>query len=408
MSLLKSEGSVSLSTFRAETREWLASNCPESMRGSAAEDEIVGGGKRQTYENPEAKLWLDRMAAKGWTAPTWPQEYGGAGLSKAEAAILRDEMAMINARAPIQGMGFSMIGPTLLDFGTDAQKAEHLPKIASGEIRWCQGYSEPGAGSDLASLQTRCEDQGDYYQVNGQKIWTSGAQYADWIFTLVRTDPKASKHDGISFVLIDMAQPGVTVKPIKLISGNSPFCETFFDDARCEKHNLVGQLNRGWTVGKRLLQHERSSISGLASGGSRGRYDHFGSLPDLAKQHLGLTHGRLSDRDLRRDIIKNEMDRKAFQLTQRRASEESESGGTPTFLTSLFKYYGSEHGNRRMELQLALMGTQSMGWEGNSFASDELATTRTWLRSKASTIAGGTSEVQLNIIAKRVLSLPDA
>ncbi len=408
MSLLKSEGSVSLSTFRAETREWLASNCPESMRGSAAEDEIVGGGKRQTYANPEAKLWLDRMAAKGWTAPTWPQEYGGAGLSKAEAAILRDEMAMINARAPIQGMGFSMIGPTLLDFGSDAQKAEHLPKIASGEIRWCQGYSEPGAGSDLASLQTRCEDQGDYYQVNGQKIWTSGAQYADWIFTLVRTDPKASKHDGISFVLIDMAQPGVTVKPIKLISGNSPFCETFFDDARCEKHNLVGQLNRGWTVGKRLLQHERSSISGLASGGSRGRYDHFGSLPDLAKQHLGLTHGRLSDRDLRRDIIKNEMDRKAFQLTQRRASEESESGGTPTFLTSLFKYYGSEHGNRRMELQLALMGTQSMGWEGNSFAADELATTRTWLRSKASTIAGGTSEVQLNIIAKRVLSLPDA
>jgi alkylation response protein AidB-like acyl-CoA dehydrogenase len=399
---------VSLSTFRAETREWLASNCPESMRGSAAEDEIVGGGKRQTYANPEAKLWLDRMAAKGWTAPTWPQEYGGAGLSKAEAAILRDEMAMINARAPIQGMGFSMIGPTLLDFGSDAQKAEHLPKIASGEIRWCQGYSEPGAGSDLASLQTRCEDQGDYYQVNGQKIWTSGAQYADWIFTLVRTDPKASKHDGISFVLIDMAQPGVTVKPIKLISGNSPFCETFFDDARCEKHNLVGQLNRGWTVGKRLLQHERSSISGLASGGSRGRYDHFGSLPDLAKQHLGLTHGRLSDRDLRRDIIKNEMDRKAFQLTQRRASEESESGGTPTFLTSLFKYYGSEHGNRRMELQLALMGTQSMGWEGNSFAADELATTRTWLRSKASTIAGGTSEVQLNIIAKRVLSLPDA
>ncbi len=399
---------MSLSTFRADTREWLAANCPDSMRGSAAEDEIVGGGTRQTYANPEAKLWLDRMAAKGWTAPTWPTEYGGAGLSKSEVAILRDEMAMINARAPIQGMGFSMIGPTLLDFGTDAQKAEHLPKIASGEIRWCQGYSEPGAGSDLASLQTRCEDQGDYYQVNGQKIWTSGAQYADWIFTLVRTDPKASKHDGISFVLIDMAQPGVTVKPIKLISGNSPFCETFFDDARCEKHNLVGQLNRGWTVGKRLLQHERSSISGLASGGSRGRYDHFGSLPDLAKQHLGLTHGRLSDRDLRRDIIKNEMDRKAFQLTQRRASEESESGGTPTFLTSLFKYYGSEHGNRRMELQLALMGTQSMGWEGNSFAADELATTRTWLRSKASTIAGGTSEVQLNIIAKRVLSLPDA
>lgn len=402
------ESKVTLSTFRRETRQWLASYCPDSMRGAAPEDEIVGGGTRQTYANPDAKVWLDAMAQKGWTAPTWPEAYGGAELSKEEAMILGEEMAAIQARAPIQGMGFSMIGPTLLDFGTDAQKEEHLPKIASGEIRWCQGYSEPGAGSDLASLQTRCEDQGDFYLVNGQKIWTSGAQYADWIFTLVRTDSKASKHDGISFVLIDMAQAGVTVKPIRLISGHSPFCETFFDDARCEKHNLVGQLNRGWTVGKRLLQHERSSISGLASGGNRGRYDHFGTLPDLAKKHLGTINGRLSDPDLRRDVIQNEMERKAFQLTQRRAAEESESGGTPTFLTSLFKYYGSEQGNRRMELQLALMGTQSMGWEGDAFAADELATTRTWLRSKASTIAGGTSEVQLNIIAKRVLNLPDA
>ena len=399
---------MSLITFRADTKRWLESNCPPSMRGITSEDDTIGGGKRQRFDNPEAKVWLDAMAEKGWTAPTWPAEYGGGGLTVDEAKVLQEELLAIRAKPAIQGMGFSMIGPTLLDFGTEAQKAEHLPKIVSGEIRWCQGYSEPGAGSDLASLQTRCEDKGDFYLVNGQKVWTSGAQYADWIFTLVRTDPSAGKHDGISFVLIDMDQPGVSVKPIRLISGQSPFCETFFDDARCEKNNLVGQLNRGWTVGKRLLQHERSSISGLASGGARGRYDHFGSLPQLAKDHLGTESGRIADSGLRREITQNEMERRAFQLTQRRASQESKAGGTPTFLTSLFKYYGSEQGNRRMELQLKLMGTQSLGWEGEAFASDELATTRTWLRSKASTIAGGTSEVQLNIIAKRVLDLPDA
>ena len=399
---------MSLITFRADTKRWLESNCPHSMRGMTSEDDTIGGGKRQRFDNPEAKVWLDAMAKKGWTAPTWPAEYGGGGLTVDEARVLQEELLAIRAKPAIQGMGFSMIGPTLLDFGTEAQKAEHLPKIVSGEIRWCQGYSEPGAGSDLASLQTRCEDKGDFYLVNGQKVWTSGAQYADWIFTLVRTDPSAGKHDGISFVLIDMDQPGVSVKPIRLISGQSPFCETFFDDARCEKNNLVGQLNRGWTVGKRLLQHERSSISGLASGGARGRYDHFGSLPQLAKDHLGIEGGRIADSDLRQEITQNEMERRAFQLTQRRASQESQAGGTPTFLTSLFKYCSSEQGNRRMQLQLKLMGTQSLGWEGDAFASDELATTRTWLRSKASTIAGGTSEVQLNIIAKRVLDLPDA
>jgi alkylation response protein AidB-like acyl-CoA dehydrogenase len=303
-------------------------------------------------------------------------------------------------------MGFSMIGPTLLDYGTEDQKLEHLPKIISGEIRWCQGYSEPGAGSDLASLQTRCDDQGDHFEVSGQKIWTSGAQFADWIFTLVRTDFTASKHDGISFVLIDMDQPGVSVRPIQLISGNSPFCETFFDQARCEKKNLVGQLNRGWTVGKRLLQHERSSISGLSGGGRRGRYDHFGTLSSIYQNSIdAVTQDPTGS--LRRRILNNEMNHKAFSLTQRRSFEESQSGGTPTFLTSLFKYYGSEQGNDRMELQLEMIGHQGLGWSGDSFDADELATTRTWLRSKASTIAGGSSEVQLNIIAKRVLGLPD-
>ncbi len=392
--------------FRAEVREWLSHHCPESMRGSVTEDQIIGGGKRQTFDNPAAKAWLDAMAEKGWTAPTWPNAYGGGCLDKSQHQILQDELQRIQARAPIAGMGFSLIGPTLLDYGTEEQKLEHLPKIISGEIRWCQGYSEPGAGSDLASLQTRCDDQGDHFEVSGQKVWTSGAQFADWIFALVRTDFNASKHDGISFVLIDMDQPGVSVRPIRLISGNSPFCETFFDGARCEKKNLVGQLNRGWTVGKRLLQHERSSISGLSGGGRKGRYDHFGSLSSIYRNRVD-GNAQDSNGSLRRRVLSNEMNQKAFSLTQRRSFEESQSGGTPTFLTSLFKYYGSEHGNERMELQLEMMGHQGLGWTGESFDADEIATTRTWLRSKASTIAGGSSEVQLNIIAKRVLGLPD-
>ncbi|XOV88945.1 MAG: acyl-CoA dehydrogenase family protein [Pseudomonadota bacterium] len=396
-----------LEDFRMETRAWLEENCPPGMRSPAPEDEMIGGGKRQTYRNPEAKVWLDRMAERGWTAPMWPREYGGGGLSKQEYLVLQDEMIRINARSPIGGMGFSMIGPTLLDYGTEEQKREHLPKICSGEIRWCQGYSEPGAGSDLASLQTKCVDRGDYFEVNGQKIWTSGAQYADWIFTLVRTDFDAPKHDGISFVLIDMDQPGVTVKPIKLISGSSPFCETFFDNARVEKTNLVGQLNRGWTVGKRLLQHERSSISGLNTGGRRGRYDGMRELPEVAAEYVGRVDGKLSDPGLRELVTRNEMNQRAFGLTQQRAMAENDSGGTPTFATSVFKYYGSELGKERLEIQLKAMGTQSLGWEGDMFTAEEKTLTRTWLRSKASSIAGGSSEIQLNIVAKRVLGLPD-
>ncbi|HIG44085.1 MAG: acyl-CoA dehydrogenase family protein [bacterium] len=396
-----------LDEFRLDTRAWLGANCPASMKEPATEDQFIGGGKKQQYKNPDAKLWLDRMADKGWTAPMWPQEYGGADLSKAQFLVLQDEMIAINARSPIGGMGFSMIGPTLLDYGTEEQKKEHLPKIANGEIRWCQGYSEPGAGSDLASLQTKCEDKGDYFQVNGQKIWTSGAQFADWIFTLVRTDPQAPKHEGISFVLIDMDQAGVSVKPIKLISGNSPFCETFFDDALVQKNDLVGQLNRGWTVGKRLLQHERSSISGMNSGGRRGRYDGMRELSAIATEYVGLVDGKLADGTLRGSIVQNDMDHRVYGLTQQRAMAENDKGETATYATSMFKYYGSEIGKERLELQLKVMGTQSMGWEGETFSGEEQVLTRTWLRSKASSIAGGSSEVQMNIIAKRVLGLPD-
>jgi alkylation response protein AidB-like acyl-CoA dehydrogenase len=308
-------------------------------------------------------------------------------------------MADVGAPTPLAGMGTMMIGPTLLEHGTPEQKAEHLPRIASGEIRWCQGYSEPGAGSDLASLKTRAEDQGDHFLINGSKIWTSGAQFADWIFCLVRTDFDVPKHDGISFVLFSMDQPGVTVKPIRLISGASPFCECFFDDVQAQKADLVGQLNRGWGIAKRLLQHERSGLSGVSP--------QTRSIPDVARQYAPFADGAITDPGLRQRVIDHELNSQALAITQKRAREENAEGGTQTYATSIFKLVRSELTKTRNELILSLMGTSGVGWEGDSFNAEELEATRFWLARKAGTIAGGSSEVQLNIIAKRVLGLPD-
>ena len=397
-----------LSEFRSETRAWLEENCPASMRTPMVEDEMVNGGSKRRSTNPDSYVWLDRMADKGWTVPNWPKEYGGAGLGKDEYVVLLEEMARINARSPLQGMGVTMIGPTLLEFGNDDQKQRHLPQIANGEIRWCQGYSEPGAGSDLASLQTRAEDKGDYFLINGQKIWTSGANFADWIFCLVRTDPQAPKHEGISFLLFTMDQPGVETRPIRLISGASPFCETFFSDAIAQKNDLVHQLNRGWTVAKRLLQHERSGIHTLAAAatGRNARVSTGLSLPEAARQYVGFRDGKLADAGLREDILRHRMNSKAFALTQSRSVQESE-GGTAGAATSIFKFYGAEIRKEQLELQLKTRGTQSLGWEGDMFSDEELEITRNWLGSKAGSIAGGSNEVQLNILAKRVLGLPD-
>ncbi|HKI73031.1 MAG TPA: acyl-CoA dehydrogenase family protein [Pseudomonadales bacterium] len=397
-----------LSEFRADARAWLEENCPASMRTPMVEEEMVSGGSKRRSPNPDSYRWLDLMAEKGWSVPNWPKEYGGGGLSKDEYIVLLEEMARINARTPLSGMGVTMIGPTLLEFGNDDQKARHLPKIASGEIRWCQGYSEPGAGSDLASLQTRAEDKGDYFQINGQKIWTSGANYADWIFCLVRTDPQAPKHEGISFLLFTMDQPGVETRPIRLISGASPFCETFFNDAIAQKNDLVHQLNRGWTVAKRLLQHERSGIHTLAAAatGRNARTTSGMSLPEAAKHYIGLENGKLANPGIREDILRHRMNTKAFALTQNRSVQESE-GGTPGAATSIFKFYGAEMRKEQLELQLKVRGTQSLGWEGDMFTSEEREITRNWLGSKAGSIAGGSNEVQLNIVTKRVLGLPD-
>ena len=394
----------SAQNFRQETRFWLEENCPPVMRTRMPDEEQVAGGLRAEYVRPEQKIWLDRMAAKGWTAPAWPKKYGGGGLNNDELMILEEEMQDIGCRAPLRGMGLSMLGPVLLEYGTEEQRQEHMPKIIKGEIRWCQGYSEPGSGSDLASLSTRAVLQGEHFLVNGHKIWTSNAHLSDWIFCLVRTDPTVKKHEGISFLLIDMADPGVRPKPIKLISGKSVFCETFFDNVQVPANHLVGQLNKGWTIAKRLLEHERKGIGGI---GSRAAAKFEVTPEGLAKHYAGEENGRIADPALRSDIAAYAMDAHAFQLTRRRAAEEAEAGAPPGPMSAMFKYYATELNKTRYEMIIAAEGFNALGWEGEPFTDDETRLTREWLRSKANSIEGGTSEIQLNIIAKRVLALPD-
>ena len=396
---------AALNTFRDEVQTWLETYCPPSMRTPTPEDEIIWGGRNQVYKNPEAELWLKHMAEKGWTAPTWPKEYGGGNLTIAEEKVLQEELRNIGARPALQSFGIWMLGPALLEFASEKQKREHIPKIIRGEIRWCQGYSEPGQGSDLAGLQTRAVDKGEFYNVNGSKIWTSYANEADWIFCLVRTDPNAPKHEGISFLLIDMNTKGVTTSPIPLISGSSPFCQTFFQDVMVPKGNLVGAVNEGWTVAKRLLVHERKMVAGIggisALGGS-GR-----KLEDVAKQYIGEQDGKIEDPVLRNEITSHRMNDMAFQLTLSRSSEEAKTGKSDGNLASMFKYYGTEQNKRKYELLMTLIGSNGLGWTGSNLTERELTTTKQWLRSKGNSIEGGTSEIQLNVIAKRVLGLPD-
>ena len=386
--------------FRSHVRSWLAENCPPEMRiENPDESDVCWGGRRWCFKSPAQKLWLERMSEKGWTVPTWPKEYGGGGLSIAEAQILKEEMRLIHAVSPLDSFGISMLGPALLKYGTPEQRQQHLPAIARGEIRWCQGYSEPNAGSDLAALQTRANDDGDHFVVNGQKVWTSYADRADWIFCLVRTDPAAPKHKGISFLLFDMTTPGVSTKPIRLISGKSPFCETFFDNVRVPKSNLVGQLNRGWDIAKYLLTHERQMIGG--GGTAKGPLSRI-TLAELAVDRLGTDEsGRLSDPGLRLDIARAEIDRLSFELTIARMREEAAAGKEIGPRSALLKYFGTEEKKRRYELMMSVTGFDGLAWgegEDGMFA-------REWLRSKATSIEGGTSEIMLNIIAKNILDM---
>ncbi|MGK6319990.1 acyl-CoA dehydrogenase family protein [Sphingomonas sp. DT-204] len=398
--LAEPETASALDEFRANVRAWLAENFPPSLKGK---DNAMSAVEGPTELSPEEAAWKKAMGEKGWGVPTWPSDYGGGGLSRAEAKVLAEEMARIGAWNPIGGMGVMMFGPTLLEYGSEEQKREHIPAIARGEVRWCQGYSEPNAGSDLANLQTFAEDKGDHYLVNGQKTWTSGGQWADKCFCLVRTD-KSQKQGGISFLLIDMKAPGVEVKPIRMISGMSPFCETFFTDVKVPKSDRVGEEGQGWTIGKRLLQHERTNLSGagarLMPGGPL--------LAELAKKYVGTDEdGLIADRELRARIARFEMDWRAFLLTAMRVQAESKAAGGVSEVSSILKTIGTRLGQERAELIIEIAGLQGLGWEGEGFTGEELTATRAWLFGKATTIYGGSTEIQNNVIAKRILGMLD-
>jgi alkylation response protein AidB-like acyl-CoA dehydrogenase len=383
-----------LDMFRQETRAWLEANCPAEMREPVRDEgDICWGGRDFQFKNEAQKLWLERMAARGWTVPDWPKAYGGGGLSPPETKVLKQELGRINARAPLYSFGISMLGPALLKYGTEEQKKRFLTEIALGQIRWCQGYSEPNAGSDLASLQTKCEDKGDHWLVNGQKVWTSYADQADWIFCLVRTDPAAAKHKGISFLLFDMASEGVSTRPILLISGYSPFCETFFDDVKVPKDQLVGELNKGWDVAKYLLGHEREMISGMGLGGGQS-----GLLGEALSDLL------VEEPLLRGDVAHFDVDSMAFKAMSERFMDELKAGQAHPAQPSMMKYAGTELNKRRHELVMAAGGSSALEWESDRSKGGKSA--REWLRTKANSIEGGTSEIQLGIVAKRILDLP--
>jgi alkylation response protein AidB-like acyl-CoA dehydrogenase len=391
-----------LEAFREEIRQFVERCAPESLRGTRkGRFDGYWGGRRATPE-PDVKRWFDVALERGLTAPTWPRSVGGAALSDAQARIFDRELARLQLPPPLVGVGLTMIGPTLFDYGTDAQRAEHLPRIVRGEVRWCQGYSEPGAGSDLAALSTRAVRDGEHFVINGQKVWTSFADKSDWIFALVRTDPSAKKQLGISFVLIDMATPGVSTRPIELISGASPFCETFFEDVRVPLCNVVGEVNAGWTVAKALLGYERSMIGEAMSGEIAAAE---AELVARARTALAAESGPLPDDAIRLAIARTAMQERCFAYTIERLRQSAGAGRAPGSESSILKVVASELKQARWDHAVRIAGADGLGWEGPGFEPRDLAATREWLRSRANTIEGGTSEVQLNIIAKHVLGL---
>lgn len=410
------DAGTDIEAFRARVRGWLESEAPVSLRGGYPPGYSGNwGGRNHTFADADHKRWLDQAAAIGFTAPSWPREYGGGGYSREQARVIDEEMQRLNLPLPLVGLGLAMIGPTLLDWGSEEQKREHLPRICRGEIRWCQGYSEPSAGSDLASLRTRAVRDGDEYIVTGQKVWTSYANVSDWIFALVRTDPAAPKHSGISFLLIDLGSAGVTVRPIKLISGDSPFCETFFDEVRVPVANRIGEENAGWAVAKALLGYERKVVSqsmGSRSllGGAIPRGAKVGPvvasrLGEWAKTYLGECGGRITDTKIRDEIAQVEMTAKALQLATRYFTHAEKLAGGPGPEGSALKLVGTELNQKRQALRMSIAGPMALAASGSAFTEEEVDLSRSWLRSRANTIEGGTSEIQLNIVAKRILEL---
>jgi acyl-CoA dehydrogenase len=391
-----------LERYRDSIRKWIASAAPKSLYGTRKGRFDGFWGGREATPSPDQRRWFDAALERGLTAPTWPKEYGGGALSREHARVLDEELAALALPPPLVGVGLTMIGPTLLDYGTDEQKREHLPKIVRGEIRWAQGYSEPGAGSDLASLSTRAVRDGDDFVVTGQKTWTTYADQSDWIFALVRTNTEVKKQLGITFLLIDMASPGVSTRPIELISGWSPFCETVFDEVRVPAKNVVDTVDGGWTVAKALLGYERSMIGEAMSGELASAEE---VLVSRARRALDAGDGRLPDETLRSEIARTAMDIECFALAIERLRQSVREGHKPGPESSTLKIVGSDLKQRRWELGVRVAGPEGLGWEGPTFEALDLKTTREWLRSRANTIEGGTSEIQLNIIAKQVLGL---
>lgn len=388
--------------FREQTRSWLEANCPPSQRKAIPEGEMVWGARDVEFPDADAQLWFERMRDKGWFCPDWPQAYGGGGLSPEYNAVLESELRRLKCRPPQINLGIWMLGPVLLEFGTEEQKLSLLTPMTRGEVRWCQGFSEPNAGSDLASLKTTARDEGDHFVVDGSKIWTSYGDKSDWMYALVRTDGSASKHAGISLIVLDMKSPGVSVAPIDLISGKSAFCQVFFDAVKVPKSQLIGPLHGGWNLAKRLLQHERKAMSKF---GEFSLPTHF-NLRALVQEYLPEPSG-LSESAVAARAVACTMNEHSYNLTVQRMGEEARAGQDVSGLMSIMKLVHTEQEREKFEVLLDVMGVNALGWDKAAFSPQEQAITRGWLNSFALTISGGASEIQLNVIAKRVLGLPE-
>ena len=393
-------------TFREEVAEFIVERLPGRYQSGSREGGIVQSWQadRKSVDaeaRDSAMNWADALAEKGWIAPHWPEEYGGAGLTVMEQFIYNQEMAKA-AASPVGGMGVSLLGPTMIVHGSDEQKAEHLPRVLSGEVAWAQGYSEPSAGSDLASLQTRAIRDGDDLVINGQKIWTSGAQYADWLFALVRTEPDAPKHRGISFIVMDIKTPGITVRPIVDMGWQEPFNETFFEDVRVPAANIVGEENRGWYVGMTLLDFERSGISDAI------QYERtLTRLIDYGKSEAGAKHYRQDWKILRHEVAERYLEIGVLFNFAFRIVSMQNNGMVPNYEASVNKLFGSETHQRLSRTGTKLFGLYANVWQREGeHAPMNAEFTRDYVGSVPHTIFSGSSEIQRNVIATRGLGLP--
>ena len=382
--------------FRAEVREFISANLPSNY-GTDSFTETV---QRDSPELAEVVArWRQALAARGWVAPHWPKEYGGAGLTPGEHFLLNEELAL--AETPDMPPGsVNMIGSTLILYGTDEQKREHLPKIASAQVFWAQGYSEPGAGSDLAGLQTRARRDGDEFVLNGQKIWTSSAHFSQWMYMLARTDPEAPKHRGISMFILPMDTPGLIIRPLWTMSRDHRFNEVFFEDARVPAKNLIGEENRGWYVGATLLDFERSNI-GTTVGAANGQRRNV----EMAK-HVRSTPDRVLTDGARGQVVERSIEVQVALLLAYRVISMQKRGQIPNHEASANKLFGSEVSQRIAGTGVKIAGLYGQLLRGSIAAPEDGRPAESYLRSVGSTIGGGTSEIQRNVIATRGLGLP--